>query len=151
MEKDFFVSCSASHGMSSFRILCYRALPPFTPCRALYTFQPASRILREYQHCVRALRLESCSQAFNARAVYNDARLYIYGRDYIRAEARGHRRDTELVDAAFRLHRSTDDVSCIDGTRSQTTISLNFGLQQGGSGLEIHPKNEYSLPNWMRW
>lgn len=36
-KKDFFVSCSASHGMVSSQILCYRRLPPFTPCRASYT------------------------------------------------------------------------------------------------------------------
>lgn len=73
---------------------------------AFHAFQLASRMLWEYltQCCVRALRLESCSQAFNARAVYIDTYLFIHGRDYIRAEARGHRRDTELVEAAFRLH-----------------------------------------------
>ena len=72
----------------------------------VHAFQLASRMLWEYltQCCVRALRLVSCSQAFNARAVYIDTYLFIHGRDYIRAEARGHRRDTELVEAAFRLH-----------------------------------------------
>lgn len=72
----------------------------------VHTFQLASRMLWEYltKCCVRALRLESCSQAFNARAVYNDTYLFIHGQNYIRAEARGHRRDTELLDAAFRLH-----------------------------------------------
>lgn len=56
-EKDFLVSCSASHGIVSFQILCYRTLPPFTPCKASYI------------HFSWSYRCPS--QAFSARAVYS--------------------------------------------------------------------------------
>ena len=73
-KKDFFVSCSASHGMASFRPTCYKTLPPFTPCRASYT--NLSLFVGCSQNVRAVLRTRTApSQAFNARAVYSDARL----------------------------------------------------------------------------
>lgn len=50
------------------------------------------------------------------------------GCDYIRAEAKGYQRYTELDDIARSLHSSTNDVFCIDRFRLMTTVRFSFTL-----------------------
>jgi hypothetical protein len=78
-EKDFLVSCSASHGIVSFQILCYRTLPPFTPCKASYIhFSWSYRCLHRRSVLGRCIACQ-----------------YIHGCDYIRAEVKGRTHVTQ--------------------------------------------------------